>query len=130
MLDQAENWIQFFTNPDNQVLEYRNVWLVYPRNFGTSDRHESYYGEDMANDVVRFMYKNKPSTASIGGHGIGGKVALAAACYHSDYFTGYFGLDYTPVDYKNYEAFGEVKGYLNAVKNLDLMRNKAHINNQ
>jgi len=102
ILDPAENWIKFFTNPNNQLLEYRNVWLLYPRNFGNSDKHSSWYGEDMADDVVRFMYKNKISTATVGGHGIGAKVALTAACFHSDRFTGFFGLDYTPVNYRYY----------------------------
>lgn len=53
ILDPAENWIKFFTNSNNKLLESRNVWLLYPRNFGPSDRHASFYGEDMANDVVR-----------------------------------------------------------------------------
>jgi len=128
LLDPAENWIKFFTNPDNRILEYRNVWLLNPRNFGGSDRHASFYGEDLADDVVRFMWKHKLSTASIGGHGIGGKIALAAACYHSDRFSGYFGLDYTPVNYAEYEAFKEIVTYLNALRGLNLKRNKAHIN--
>jgi pimeloyl-ACP methyl ester carboxylesterase len=29
------------------------------------------------------MYTNKISMATLGGHGIGGKIALAAACYHN-----------------------------------------------
>ena len=49
-------------------------------------------------DVARFMYENRISTATLGGHGIGGKVALAAACYHFDKTTGYFGLDSSPMD--------------------------------
>jgi len=130
MLDQAENWIKFFNNPNNKLLENRNVWLLYPRNFGSSDKHASYYGEDMANDVVRFMWKNQISTATIGGHGIGGKVALTAACYHSDRFTGYMGVEYAPVDYQYYEAFREVKTYLNDVKDLNLNSSKAHLNKQ
>ena len=32
--------------------------------------------------VARFMYEHKISSATLGGHGIGGKIALAAACYH------------------------------------------------
>jgi len=130
MLDQAENWIKFFKNPNNKVLDSRNVWLLYPRNFGSSDRHASYYGEDMANDVARFMWKNQISTATIGGHGIGAKHALTAACYHSSRFTGYMGVDYAPVNYQYYESFREVKTYLNAVKDIKLLGSKANLNKQ
>lgn len=91
MCDQPENWINFFTSNDNEILNLRNVYILNPRNFGTSDKHKSWYTEDMANDVLRFMYEHKISTATIGGHGLGAKVALASACYHSSYFTGFFG---------------------------------------
>jgi len=130
LLDPAENWIKFFMNPNNQLLDYRNVWLVYPRNFGTSDCHSSWNGEDMANDVVRFMYNNKISTATVGGHGLGAKVALASACYHTERFTGFYGIDYAPVNYRNYEPFRELVTYLNAVKGLNLQRPKAAIAKQ
>lgn len=64
------------------------MWILNSRNFGNSDRNESFDLEDQANDVVRFMYQNKISTATLGGHGIGGKIALAAGCYHIDRVTG------------------------------------------
>lgn len=51
-----------------------------------------------ADDVARFMYEHKISMATMGGHGIGGKVALATACYHFDKVTGYFGINTTPMD--------------------------------
>ena len=44
------------------------------------------------------MYEHRISMATLGGHGIGAKVALAAACYHFDKVTGYIGLDTTPMD--------------------------------
>jgi pimeloyl-ACP methyl ester carboxylesterase len=44
------------------------------------------------------MYENRISSATLGGHGMGGKVALAAACYHFDKTTGYFGLDTSPME--------------------------------
>lgn len=36
------------------------------------------------------MYENKISTATLGGHGFGGKLALAVGCYHVDRVTGVF----------------------------------------
>ena len=40
--------------------------------------------ESHANDILRFMYQHKISMATLGGHGIGGKIALATGCYHSE----------------------------------------------
>lgn len=86
-MDPVNNWAKFFTNPDNRVnfyliafyenitkkkfLDYRNVYLLNPRNFGNSDSFESFELNEMADDVIRFMYEQKISTATIGGHGFG-----------------------------------------------------------
>lgn len=40
VFDTAENWLPFFTNPNNKILEQRNVYILYPRNFGTSDHSD------------------------------------------------------------------------------------------
>ena len=69
-------------------MDYRNIWLVNPRNFGTSDRHHSFDLADMSDDVLRFMYENKMSTATLGGHGFGGKLAMAVGCYYAERVTG------------------------------------------
>jgi len=50
----------------------------------------------MANDVVRFMYENKITMATLAGHGFGGKLALATACYNLDRVTGVIGIDTAP----------------------------------
>ena len=39
---------------------------------------------------MRFMYENKISTATLGGHGIGAKLALATGCYHPERVSGKF----------------------------------------
>jgi pimeloyl-ACP methyl ester carboxylesterase len=44
------------------------------------------------------MYNHKISMATMGGHGIGGKIAFAASCYHLDKVTGYFGIDSVPTN--------------------------------
>jgi len=71
------------------------VYLLYPRNFGNSDRHPCFDLEDMTNDIARFMYEKKISTATVGGHGFGGKLAVAMGCYHGDRVTGTAGLPIT-----------------------------------
>lgn len=56
-------------------------------------------------DVAHFMYDHKISTATMAGHGIGGKIALAAACYHMNHVTGYVGLDSTPMNQFYHEPY-------------------------
>jgi pimeloyl-ACP methyl ester carboxylesterase len=127
VLDPVSNWTAFFTDPDNKFLDYRNVWLVNPRNFGNSDRNSCFDYSDMADDVVRFMWENKISTATLGGHGFGGKLALAVGCYHADRVTGVFALDTVPHDHRGFEAFHEIKDYVNKVKNLNISRTRSEI---
>jgi len=58
----------------------------------------------MSNDVMRFMYDNKISMATLGGHGLGGKIALATACYHHEKVTGTFGISSSPMNQYYFEA--------------------------
>lgn len=43
--------------------------------------------------------------ATLAGHGIGGKIALATGCYHYDKVTGVLALDSTPTNQYYYEPF-------------------------
>lgn len=52
-----------------------------------------------SDDVARFMYQNRISMATLAGHGIGGKIALATSCYHYDKVTGYIGIDTSPMNH-------------------------------
>ncbi len=52
VMEPAENFEKWFTNPNNKVLDYRNVWLLNPRNFGDSDHHDSFDME--VNDSFNF----------------------------------------------------------------------------
>ena len=74
------------------------------------------------------MYEHKISMATLGGHGIGGKVALAASCYHFDKVTGYFGINTTPMDQYYHEAFAEVRKNLNFLQGLNTKRGYNAIN--
>ena len=110
-----------------QIINQRNVYLVYPRNFGTSDRHEEFDLEEQADDALRFMYENQISTAAVGGHGIGAKVALALGCYHGKYVHGYVGLDSAPVDHRIFESFQDIKNFVKFSKDLNLDRSMKEI---
>lgn len=127
--DVPNNWIQFFTNRDHGILNYRNVYILNPRNFGTSDRHPSYDLEEMAGDVVRFMYDQKISTATLAGHGFGGKLALAVGCYHAERTTGVVALDTSPLDHRYHEAHQEFAQYIQKLSEINLGKPRAEIEN-
>lgn len=50
------------------------------------------------------MYEHEISTATLGGHGLGGKIALATACYHLNRTTGYIGIGTSPMNQWYFEA--------------------------
>ena len=58
--------------------------------------------------------------ATLGGHGFGAKVALATAINNLDRCTGVINLDGGPLDHTHYEAYQEVKDYVEIAKNTDL----------
>jgi len=125
--DPASNWTEFFTNPDNKFLNYRNVWLVDPRNFGNSDQHSSFDLSEMAEDVMRFMYSHKISTATLAGHGFGAKLATAVGCYYPERVTGIFGIDGGPLDQRYHEAFHELKDNLERINGINLRGSRTDI---
>lgn len=59
----------------------------------------------MTSDVMRYMHANKISTATLGGHGIGAKLAIATGCYHPNRVTGVFALDGAPLDHRFHEGY-------------------------
>lgn len=74
----------------------------------------------MGKDVERFMYTHNISTATIGGHGMGGKYALLGSIYKSQNVTGYFGLDYSPLNYNFFDFAHTWKHVLNDLAGKDL----------
>ena len=98
IMELAENYEKFFTDPNHNILDYRNVWLVDPRNFGDSDHHDSFYLNDMAGDIRRFMDEKQISIATMGGHGYGAKVACAFSTLHLDRTSGVMCIEGGPID--------------------------------
>lgn len=60
--------------------------------------------------------------ATLGGHGLGGKIALATACYHFDKVTGYFGIDSVPYDQYFFEPFHELRNDVRSLRDISLNR--------
>jgi hypothetical protein len=68
------------------------------------------------------MYEQQISMATFGGHGLGGKIALAAASYNLNKSTGYFGIASSPMNQYYFEAAREVRRYVESIRNLNLSR--------
>ena len=68
------------------------------------------------------MYEHQISMATFGGHGLGGKIALACASYNLNKATGYFGIASSPMNQYYFEAAREVRKYVETLKNLNLHR--------
>ncbi len=125
--DKVENWIPFFTQKRQDILELRNVYIINERNFGRSDNNSpnsdqfsqmEYYGKDLE----RFMYRNSISTACVGGHGLGARAALLGSIYKPQNITSYFALNYSPLNY-NYFSFGsELKQLVKELGQLNLAK--------
>lgn len=103
-------------------MEYRNVHILYPRNFGNSDRNSDMSSKALADDVARYMYNNDFSSATLGGHGLGASFALRAAIEHYDRTTGFFGIDYTPVNYHHYQVVRDLIALLDRLGQIDLSK--------
>lgn len=133
LVEPAENFRAFFNRPDNKILDVRNVWLVDYRNMGNSDHHESFSMDEISADVIRFMDAQKLTMATLGGHGFGAKVALATANANLNRCTGVVGLDGGPLDHTYYEAYQELKSYVDSaaampVGKLDMAQANKYIN--
>lgn len=75
------------------------------------------------------MWEHKISTATLAGHGIGGKLALAAACYHSERVTGVMALDTAPMNQFYIESYQELNQYLNYLKDYNFgNQSLTHVN--
>jgi len=105
LVEPAENFAAFFSNPEHKILEVRNVWLLDIRNMGDSDHHSSFAMEEISADVMRFMDQQKLTMATLGGHGFGAKVATATAINNLDRVTGVINLEGGPLDHRFYEAY-------------------------
>lgn len=101
-------------------MEYRNVWVLNPRNFGDSDHHDSFDLEDISNDVARFLNEKQLSMVTVGGHGYGAKVACAFGTYYMEKTTGVVCVEGGPVDNSYHEAWEEVKNLIVACSKIDL----------
>jgi|JI10StandDraft_1071094.scaffolds.fasta_scaffold538259_1 hypothetical protein len=76
------------------------------------------------------MYENKISMATLGGHGLGAKIALATACYHFDHVTGYIGLDSSPMNQYYHEHFTELRNCFSRLGDFNISRSYSAISHE
>jgi pimeloyl-ACP methyl ester carboxylesterase len=119
--DKPENWLAFFMN--NQTLDYRNVYILNSPNFGNSDYNnqhdlESIEGQYVAQAVERFMWQEKLSTATLAGHGFGARTAFMMGCYAPEQVTGIAALDYSPLDYSNFDIVHRLQSALQSLNGI------------
>jgi hypothetical protein len=50
-------------------------------------------------DLEWFMYVNQISSSTVGGHGLGARAALLSSIYKPENITGFFGINYSPLNY-------------------------------
>ena len=66
------------------------------------------------------MDEQKITMATIGGHGFGAKVAAATASSNLDRFTGVIQYEGGPLDHQYYEAYQELRTYVEFASKLNL----------
>jgi len=126
IFDSVENWMSFFANSNNPIINHRDVYILYPRNQGTSDwcnENSSEPAEDLVDDIERFMYLHKLTSATIGGHGFGAKNALLAGCYKPNLVTGILAMDWAPQNYHYFRAGHSLKSNLDVLKSFGNIEN-------
>jgi pimeloyl-ACP methyl ester carboxylesterase len=126
VMEPAENWESWLKKPDNKILDYRNVWLLNPRNFGDSDHHNSFDIEEVANDINRFVDENKLTYVTVGGHGYGAKIASAYGSYFHDRTSGVICLEGGPYNHSYHEAWEEVKNAILKTSEIKLDNTSAN----
>jgi pimeloyl-ACP methyl ester carboxylesterase len=70
------------------------------RNHGDSDHHKTHSYEVMADDIIRMMDKFRIPKASLLGHSMGGKLAMATACKYPDRVESVINIDGAPLPLK------------------------------
>eukprot|EP00811_Abedinium_folium_P035759 NODE_8525_length_1489_cov_5.773862.p1 GENE.NODE_8525_length_1489_cov_5.773862~~NODE_8525_length_1489_cov_5.773862.p1 ORF type:complete len:392 (-),score=106.94 NODE_8525_length_1489_cov_5.773862:314-1414(-) len=101
-----------------RLQRQRRVLRVDMRNHGRSARANTMSFPEMAQDVIALLDAHGIARASLIGHSMGGKVAMAMALLHPERVQNLVALDVVPVNYVA-EAH-EVADLLRAMQQLDL----------
>ena len=125
LLEDPESLMPYFDN--KTFRDNRNLWLLSYRNSFGSDRCDTMSPQALADDVMRFMDSKRITTASMFGHGFGAKIASLTGILKYHRVTSVVGVDYSPQDYTNHEAYIELKSAIEGAAALDLTQSAAAI---
>ena len=91
------------------------VWLPDLRNHGDSPWADEFSVPLLAGDLLDFLTQHQLESVLVGGHSLGGKVAMEAALSEPQRFRGLISLDMAPRAYEPHYA-----GFVPALRALDL----------
>lgn len=124
LMDDPETLTPYF---NKTFRENRNVYLLSYRNSFGSDRCDTMTPQGLADDVIRFMDSQKLTTASLFGHGFGAKIASITGILKYHRITSVVGIDYSPMDYTNHDAYKELKLAVENAARIDLTQSREQI---
>lgn len=108
-----------------QLARQYQVFSVDLRNHGDSEHADSMYYMEMVEDLRRFVHERHLDKASLVGHSMGGKTAMAFALEYEEIIDKLVILDIAPVQYEN-----EFEQLIDAMLALDLdeINSREHAN--
>lgn len=111
LFGQGRNWTQIAKafSADHRAL------LIDMPNHGRSEWTEEFAYPDLADRVASLLASDEPAT--LVGHSMGGKIAMAIALRHPELVERLVVVDVSPVAY---ESAREFLGYIDAMRGLDL----------
>jgi len=111
LFGSARNWRSIAKKLGNQY----QVFSVDLRNHGDSEHADSMYYMEMVEDLRQFLHDRNLDKASLIGHSMGGKTAMAFALEYEEIIDKLVVLDIAPVQYKN-----EFEQLIDAMLGLEL----------
>jgi esterase len=98
-----------------------DIFLLDARNHGASEFSDSMSYSDMALDIKHFMEQNGIETATLVGHSMGGKAAMAACLLHPHLVKRAIVVDIAPASYVNDPRWQPNK-YIEAMDAVDFAK--------
>jgi esterase len=95
LLGSSRNWLGAGRN----LAETRHVWALDLRNHGQSPHAEPMSYDAMVEDVIAWLDRRGWMEVELMGHSLGGKVAMALACWHPTRVRRLTVVDIAPKDY-------------------------------
>ena len=116
LFGSSDNWMTI----GRKLSATNHVFMVDQRNHGRSPHCNTHSYETMKEDLARFFKEHQIDKASLIGHSMGGKVAMAFAADYPELVEKMVVVDIAP---KNYLLAGENKQHRHIIKTLKNLSN-------